>query len=139
MESHALNLLYFNHLQLQGIGTIAGVILPALYTRCTFLEEVGAYTLDGDEIRNLLVDSPDGYIRIDHKPNLPNCCHPDDFGFNNLDMTLEIKSPYPDPKSMPVHYSVPKYYILQMLANMKVTNLERNVYVSCGPKKCRSD
>ena len=50
---------------MQGIGTIAGVILPALYTRCTVLEEVGAYTLDGDEIRNLLVDSPDGYIRVD--------------------------------------------------------------------------
>ena len=108
--------------------------MPALYTRCTFLEEVGAYTLDGDEIRNLLVNSPDGYIRILHKPNQPNCCHPDVFGFNNLDMTLEIKSPYPDPKSMPVHYSVPKYYILQILAHMKVTNLERNLYVSCGPK-----
>ena len=134
MELHTLNLLYFNHLQLQGIGTIAGVILPTLYTRCTFLEEVGAYTLDGDEIRNLLVNSPDGYIRIDHKPNLLNCCHPDVFGFNNLDMTLELKSPYPDPKSMPVHYSVPKYYILQILAHMKVTNLERNLYVSCGPK-----
>ena len=98
------------------------------------LEEVGAYTLHGDEIRNLMVDSPDGYIRVDHKPNLPNCCHPDVWGFNNLDMTLEIKCPFPDPKNMPVHYSIPKYYIIQILTHMKVTNLERNLYVSCGPK-----
>ena len=62
------------------------------------LEEVGAYTLHRGEIRNLMVDSPDGYIRVDHKPNLPNCCHSDVWGFNNLDMTLEIKCPFPDPK-----------------------------------------
>ena len=84
--------------------------------------------MDGDEIRNLLVDSPDGYIRVDHKPNLPNCCHPDVFGLNNLDMTLEIKSPYPDPKSMPVHYSVPKYYVLQILAYMKAPGLWNDLW-----------
>ena len=61
MEPHTLNLLYFNHLQLQGIGTIAGVILPALYTKCTFLEEVGAYTLD--DWSEELISDPDNLLK----------------------------------------------------------------------------
>ena len=39
--------------------------MPALLPVCANLYEVGAFTKDGDNIRNLLVDSPNGLIKID--------------------------------------------------------------------------
>ena len=49
--------------------------MPALLPECANLYEVGAYTKDGDNINKLLVDSPDGLIKIDHNfRNADNCC-----------------------------------------------------------------
>ena len=49
-----------------GLVTVAAVLMPALLPGCATLYKVGAYTMDGDNINNLLVDSPDGLIKIDH-------------------------------------------------------------------------
>ena len=57
---------FLSFFQIHILGTIAGVFMPALLPACANLYEVGAFTKDGDNIRNLLVDSPDGLIKIDH-------------------------------------------------------------------------
>ena len=44
------------------------------------------------------------------------------------------KSPYPDAEKIPVHYKLPKYYILQVLIHMAVTDTDSNWYGCCGPK-----
>ena len=58
------HIVVFSSIQIHGLGTYAGIILPVL--ECAVLEEVGAFTLDGDEIENLMVDSPDGCVRFDY-------------------------------------------------------------------------
>ena len=45
---------------------MAAVLMPALLSGCATLYEVGGYTKDGDNVEDLLVDSPDGLIKIDH-------------------------------------------------------------------------
>ena len=92
--------------------------MPVLLPGCATLYEVGAYVKGGDIIPKLLVDSPDGFIRIDHNSNSRNCCEPDIFRTNSDNIAVELKSPYPQPEKIPVHYSVPKWYILQILSHM---------------------
>ena len=120
--------------QIHGFGTVASVLMPALLPGCTTLYEVGAYTMDGDNIDNLLVDSPDGLIKIDHRPSDANCCDPEILCFNSDDITCEFKCPYRDAEKIPVHYKVPKYYILQILIHMAVTATDSNWYRCIGPK-----
>ena len=106
----------------------------ALLPGCTTLYEVGAYTIHGDNIDNLLVDSPDRLIKIDHRPSDANCCDPEILHFNSDDTTCEFKCHYPDAEKIPVHYKVPKYYILQILIHMAVTATDSNWYGCIGPK-----
>ena len=70
--------------------------MPALLPKCCVMYEVGSYTIDGDTINKLLVDSPDGLIRCKHNMNRPDCCQPDVYGLNPGNRSIEIKSPYPD-------------------------------------------
>ena len=79
-------------------------------------------TFDGDNITKLLVDSPDSLIRYNHNINRADSCQPDVYGLNSGNKFIEIKSPYPDENNMPVHYSIPRYYILQCIIHMIVTN-----------------
>ena len=61
--------------------------MPALLPVCANLYKVGAYTKDSDNINKLLVDSPDGLIKIDHNfRNADNCCEREIYGFNNDNM-----------------------------------------------------
>ena len=70
--------------------------MPALLPACANLYEVGAYTKDGDNINKLLVDSPDDLIKIDHNfRNADNCCEHEIYGFNNDNISIEVKNPYP--------------------------------------------
>ena len=110
-----------NTFQIHGIGTIAGVLMPALLPGCATLYEVGCYTKDGDNIEDLLVDSPDGLIQIDHDNNNSKCCEEDIYRFNSDNISIELKSPYPDAEKLPVHYKIPKWYIMQVLIHMVVT------------------
>ena len=106
--------------------------MPALLPKCCAMYEVGCYYIDGDNIDKLLVDSPDGLIRCNHNMNRANCCQPDVYGLNSGNKSIEIKSPYPDGNNMPVHYSIPRYYILQCIIHMIVTNTIENWYASGG-------
>ena len=82
--------------------------MPALLPACANLNEVGAYTKDRDNIRKLLIDSPDDLIKIDHnRSDRDNCCESEVYGFNNDDISVEVKNPYPDPEKLPVHYKLP--------------------------------
>ena len=125
----------FFFFQIHVIGTIAGVFMPALLPACANLYEVGAYTKDGDQIKKFLVDSPDGLIKIDHNMRAgDNCCEMDVFGFNNDNISIEVKNPYPQPHKLPVHYKLPRYYILQVLIHMVATDCQVNWYACGGPK-----
>ena len=73
-------------------------------------------------------------IRIDHNSNSRNCCEPDIFRTNSDNIAVELKSPYPQPDKIPVHYSVPKWYILQILSHMFITGSEYCWYGCCGPQ-----
>ena len=64
--------------------------------------------------------------------NRANCCQPDVYGLNSGNKSIEMKSPYPDGNNMPVHYSIPRYYILQCIIHMIVTNTMENWYASGG-------
>ena len=109
--------------------------MPALLPACANLYKVGAYTKDGDNINKLLVDSPDGLIKIDHNyRNGDNCCEHEVFGFNNDNISIEVKNPYPQPQKLSVHYKLPKWYILQVLIHMVVTDCQVNWYACGGPK-----
>ena len=81
--------------------------MPALLPACANLYEVGAYTKDRDNIQKLLVDSPDGLIKIDHnRSDSDNCCEGEVYGFNDDDISVNVKNPYPDPEKLPVHYKL---------------------------------
>ena len=119
--------------------------MPALLPACANLYEVGAYTKDGDNIWKLLVNSPDGLIKIDHnRSDSDNCCEAEVYGFSDDDISVEVNNPYPDPKKLPVHYKLPRWYILQVLIHMVVTDCMYNWYAVGGPKsvvliKCNFD
>ena len=119
-------------LQINIFGTLVGIFMPALLPKCCAMYEVGCYYIDGDNIDKLLVDSPDGLIRCNHNMNRADCCQPDVYGLNPGNKSIEIKSPYPDGNNMPVHYSIPRYYILQCIIHMIVTNTMENWYASGG-------
>ena len=106
--------------------------MPALLPKCCVMYEVGSYAIDGDTINKLLVDSPDGLIRCNHNMNRPDCCQPDVYGLNPGNRSIEIKAPYPDGNNLLVHYSIPRYYILQCIIHMIVTNTMENWYASGG-------
>ena len=109
--------------------------MPALLPVCANLYQVGAYTKDDDNVNKLLVDSPDGLIKIDHNfRNADNCCERGIYGFNNDNISIEVKNPYPQPQKLPVHYTLPKWYILQVLIHMVVTDCQVNWYACGGPK-----
>ena len=106
--------------------------MPSLLLKCSAMYEVGCYYIDGDHMEKLLVDSPDGLIRCNHNMNRADCCQPDVYGFNSANKSIEIKAPCPDGNNMPVHYSIPRYYILQCIIHMIVTNTMENWYASGG-------
>ena len=107
--------------------------MPALLPGCATLYEVGAYVKDGDVIPKLLVDSPDEFIKIDHDSTSRNCCEPDILQMHGDNIALELKSPYPQPDKIPVHYSVPRY-VIQLLVHMFVTDSDYAWYGCCGTK-----
>ena len=103
--------------------------MPASLPACAMFKEVGCYTIDGDIVNPLMVDSPDGLIEIQHTDG---CCNEDLMTGVEQNMSTEIKSPYLDPMQMPVYYNIPRGYVIQILSHMKVTGTETNLYVSVG-------
>ena len=84
-------------------------------------KEVGCYVMDGYNYNHIAVDSPDGLITSNHDESDPNCCK-SDLLFDELsNISVEIKSPYPDALRVPVHYKIPRCYVMQILMHMKIT------------------
>lgn len=46
------------------------------------------------------------------------------------DYLVEFKCPYPNNDMLPVHYEIPVYYAIQLLAGMKVKNVSKALYAS---------
>ena len=67
------------------------LFMPALLPGCATLYKVGAYMKDEDVIPKLLVDSPDGFIKIDRNPTSRNCCEPDILNIRGDNIALELK------------------------------------------------
>lgn len=118
-----------NSLQVHAFGTLSGVVMPAFFHNCKKILEVGCFFLDGESREHLVEVSPDGLITSLF--NTDEC----ESGMHGLDkdVVIELKSPYPDgKKKMPVHYSVPKYYVPQLILEMKVVDLDLGLYASCS-------
>ena len=115
--------------QIHGVTTIALMYMPAFLPACAMFKEVGCYTIDGDIVNSIMIDSPDGLIEIQHTDG---CCNEYLMTGVEQNMSIEIKSPYPDPMQMPLHYNIPRGYVIQILSHMKVTGTETNLYVSVG-------
>ena len=106
---------------------MASVFMPALLPACATLFEVGSFAKHGDIIRNLLIDSPDGLVSMEHSASSTQCCHPDIFRYCSDKMiSLELKSPYQDPLKLPVQYEVPRYYVIQCITHMALTGSDSN-------------
>ena len=81
--------------------------------------------LGSNEVPHLMEVSPDGFITV---YSLETCYQPCAIQYKNL--VVEIKCPYPQVNTLPVHYKIPYYYGLQLLAEMKVKNKSKPHYCS---------
>lgn len=106
-----------------GIATLVGKVLPIYFPDCFFIEE-GCYIIPGDNIDVLGIVSPDGSLRL----QVPNKSDSD--GGTCIIAAVEIKCPFPNDKRVAVHYSLPEYYVCQLLAEMFVFRTQTLIYVS---------
>ena len=66
-----------------------------------------------------MVDLPDVLIEILHTSN---CCNDDlDTGGYTDNISIEIKSPFPTPLQIGIHYKLPREYVIQVLCHMVST------------------
>ena len=100
--------------EINAVATIVGKILPVLHPEMIFFE-TGCYVLQ-HENKPFIVVSPDGQGKS---------------GANEHCLAaFEIKCPVPGKKFTPdVHYYVPKYYIPQLISEMKVLGSSQLYYV----------
>ena len=110
--------------------TIASMYMPTFLPACAVLKEFGCYTLNGDNIGNMMVDSPDGLIEMHHTSN---CCNEDlDIGGFTDKISIDIKFPFPNPLHIGVHYKLPRGYVIQVLSHMVSTGATSNLYSCVG-------
>ena len=96
------------------VATIVGKILPVIHPNVTFFE-VGCYVLH-DGGNPFMVVNPDGAGQNDVNAK-------SSFAF-------EIKCPVPGKLfTTNQHYTIPQYYIPQLLAEMKALNSDKLYYV----------
>ncbi|KAK3107914.1 hypothetical protein FSP39_025021 [Pinctada imbricata] len=97
------------------VATIVSKFLPAFYPHLSFYEE-GCYELT-DKDTSLLV-SPDGSLR---DPKIES----------RIEFGVEIKCPLPGKLyTTDVHYSIPWYYVPQILSEMNALNVKSLFFVS---------
>ena len=94
------------------IATFASVVVPLLYEASYVFEE--GCTFISENNQKLMVVSPDGTLRT---PNHDICA------------VLEVKCPVSADYKLPVHYTVPKYYICQLLAEMAAMQVSQAIYI----------
>ena len=112
--------------EINGLATLAGRIMPFFFPGCTYQEE-GVHIIGNDDESPLILVSPDGSISrgITQCPDATAAFDPP-----KPIIAVEIKCPYPNKHSLPVHYDVPKRYIPQLLAEMKALGVEKLIYSS---------
>ena len=102
--------------EVNAVATFVTTVLPSVCPEGMFYEE-GCYV----EERNgkaVLVVSPDGSIR--------HCDDP-----SNVLFGVEIKCPMPDKTyTTPVHYTIPRYYIPQILSEMNALKVDQLFFLS---------
>lgn len=106
------------------VATLVGRFMPIYFPDAYFIEE-GCYILPGKEVECLGEVSPDGSIRqveIDSNGQL--------IEVQNVLAAVEIKCPFPADEKITVHYKFPEYYVCQCLAEMRVLETDRLIYVS---------
>jgi len=102
--------------------------MPGLLPKCVNFNEVGVKLLAGDEIQRLMAVSPDGLVKCnsmsDHECQDVNG---DDF----KPIAIEIKCPLRDDETIvPVHYTIPAYYICQVLSEMYALDCRKLWFLS---------
>ena len=104
--------------------------MPAFLPAWAVVKEVGCYTLKGDNIGNIMVTLPDDLIEMHHTSN---CCNEDlDIGGFTDNISIEIKSPFPNPLQMGIEYKLPRGYVIQVLCHMVSTGATSNLYTCVG-------
>ena len=102
--------------EVTAVATFVSTVLPSFCPEGMFYEE-GCYIEEKDG-KSLLVVSPDGSIR--------HCDDP-----SNVLFGIEIKCPVPDKTyTTPVHYTIPRYYIPQILSEMNALKANRLFFLS---------
>ena len=109
--------------EINAVATLVGRFLPIYYPRSHFVEE-GCYVLPGKHTDILGEVSPDGSIR------LLDYSETESPTIGNAIAAVEIKCPFPTERSLPVHYSLPEYYVAQCLAEMFVLQTNILIFVS---------
>ena len=109
--------------EIHAVATLIGRFLPIYYPRLHFVEE-GCYVLSGKNVDILGEVSPDGSIRRF------DCSGEDSPKLGNVIAAVEIKCPFPTERSLPVHYSLPGYYVAQCLAEIVVLQTDILIFVS---------
>ena len=85
--------------------------------------------------------STDGVIKLCKNKD---SCYSTITNMEDCDMIVEIKCSYPNNHNLPVHYSLPKKYVTQMLAGMKCKRSLNCIYVCYSKEsttffKCKFD
>ena len=87
------------------LATVVSIIMPALLPSNTILLEHGPHFIHGDNRRDMLEISPDGFIAM------PQNGIENTFGMVNENLAIEVKCSFPQENSLPVHYKIPVYYM----------------------------
>jgi hypothetical protein len=107
--------------EINAVATLVSRVMPVYFPNCHFVEE-GCYLIPGKEVEVLGVISPDGSIRI----RAPASSGEED----RIISAVEIKCPYPNERKIAVHYSLPEYYVCQVLAEMFALKTDNLIYIT---------
>ena len=103
--------------------------MPAFLPACAVLKEVSCYTLNGDNIGNMMVNLPDGLIEVHHTSN---CYNEDlDIGGFTDNISIEITLPFSNQLQM-VHCKLSRGSVIQVLCYMVSTGAKINLYICVG-------
>ena len=107
--------------EVNALATLSGIFMPALLPPCSTLYE------DGPSFPHLMEVSPGGFITVCSLESYYQPC-----AIEHENLVVEIKCPYPQVNTLQVHYEIPDYYGLQLMAEMKVKNTLKALYCSCS-------
>jgi hypothetical protein len=118
---------YGNENEINAIATLVGVVIPYLFPHLAYVE-VGSYEIPSPTTgKPLLFVSPDGCLMEKANSNAQ-------LVLKEPLMACEFKCPTPSPFKEPVHYSIPPYYVCQLLSEMAALNVQKLVYLCYGQK-----